>query len=139
MRRLAEGILIVCACAAAVAAQGAAKTTWDGVYTDAQARRGEAAYQKSCATCHAPDLSGVDGPSLTGPEFVKGWTDLTLDDLFERARTTMPAETPGSLARDVYADIVALILSKAGFPAGAADLPSDNTALKQIKFVAVKP
>ena len=37
-------------------AQG--KTTMDGVYSEGQARRGEAVYAKACAGCHQPDLSG---------------------------------------------------------------------------------
>lgn len=122
------------------AVQDRAKSTSDGVYSDAQAKRGEAAYAKSCASCHGPDLTGVDAaPSLTGPEFNAGWNDLTLDDLFERVRTTMPADAPGALTRDQYTDIIAFILSRDGFPPGSGDLPSDNPTLKQIKFTGKKP
>jgi mono/diheme cytochrome c family protein len=122
------------------AIQTAAKTTWDGAYSDAQSKRGEALYSKSCASCHGPDLTGVDAaPSLTGPEFNAGWNDLTLDDLFERMRTTMPADGPGSLERQQYVDILAFILSKDGFPAGQAELPPENQTLKGIKLVAQKP
>jgi mono/diheme cytochrome c family protein len=116
------------------------KSTWDGAYTEAQAKRGEAAYSKSCASCHGPDLAGADtAPSLTGAEFNAGWNDLTLDDLFERIRTTMPADGPGSLERQQYADILSFILTKDGFPAGQTELPPQNPALKGIKFIAKKP
>jgi mono/diheme cytochrome c family protein len=124
----------------AAAPQDKPKTTWDGVYSDEQAKRGADAFAKSCASCHGPDLNGLDtAPSLTGTDFNASWADQTLDDLFERARTTMPADSPGALAREQYADIVAFILSKDGFPAGTADLPADNAALKQVKFIAQKP
>src|SRR5690349_25016350 len=74
------------------------KTTWDGVYSDDQAKRGADAYAKACASCHGPDLAGLDtAPSLTGSDFNASWNDQTLDDLFERARTSMPADAPGSL------------------------------------------
>ena len=41
-----------------VRAQG--KTVWDGVYSDAQAKRGEALFGDKCAMCHGADLSGGD-------------------------------------------------------------------------------
>ena len=146
--RIAAAILVTCAAyggatAAALRAgapQDKPKTTWDGVYTDDQAKRGADAYGKSCAPCHAPDLTGLDtAPSLTGGEFNASWNDQTLDDLFERARTTMPADAPGSLTKELYADIVAFILSKDNFPAGPTELAPENAALKQIKFVVNKP
>ena len=39
------------------AAQGG-KTSMDGVYSDAQAKRGEALYGETCASCHGPALGG---------------------------------------------------------------------------------
>src|SRR5690349_4120126 len=99
--RLAIGLLIA---AALVAVD--AKTTWDGVYTEAQAGRGQTAYGQACVSCHGPDLAGADSaPPLTGPEFMAGWNDQTVDDLFERIRVTMPADAPGSLSREQYVDI----------------------------------
>jgi S-disulfanyl-L-cysteine oxidoreductase SoxD len=121
-------------------AQEKPKTTWDGVYSAAQAARGGEAYGKSCASCHAADLTGQDtAPSLAGAEFNNGWNDLTLGDLYERIHTTMPADGPGSLSPQQYVDIIAFLLSKGNFPAGGADLPAEPTALKQIKYVAQKP
>src|SRR5215471_11542608 len=108
---------------AASAPQDAGKSTWDGVFSEAQAKRGEAAYAKTCAGCHGPDLAGADtAPSLTGAEFTAGWTDQTLDDLFQRIQTTMPGDAPGSLSAEQCADILAFVLSKNGFPAGQSEL-----------------
>jgi mono/diheme cytochrome c family protein len=123
---------------ALVAAQ--AKTTVDSVYTAAQAKRGDAVYDKSCASCHAPDLSGSgQASSLVGKDFNDGWAGQSLGDLFDRIQTTMPADAPGSLKPAEAADVMAFILSKAAFPAGETELPSELEALKEIKFVAPKP
>jgi mono/diheme cytochrome c family protein len=132
-------VLTVALPALILAAQDKPKTTWDGVYTDGQAKRGEAKYSKTCASCHAPDLSGVDGPSLTGAGFNTDWSDLTIDDLASRIRTTMPADGPGTLGPEEVADLVAFLLSKDGFPAGQVELTSQSEGQKGIKFVVQKP
>jgi len=118
---------------AAIAQEG--KTTQDGVYTEAQAKRGEVAYGQYCAKCHGPDLSGADAaPSLTGGDFNVGWNDLTAGDLADRIRTTMPADAVGSLSRTDVADIVAFIFAKDGLPPGQTELPAQSELLKQIKI-----
>lgn len=138
MRALFLPTLILLVCTAA-AAQGS-RNTWDGVYSQAQSKRGEAAYAKTCAGCHGAELTGADtAPSLTGAEFNAAWNDQAADDLAERIRTTMPADAPGSLSRTEVADIMAFIFAKDGFPAGSADLPSTSPELKQIKILAQKP
>jgi mono/diheme cytochrome c family protein len=124
---------------AAVLVAAQAKTTADPVYTAAQATRGEAVYTTSCASCHAPDLSGSGQASpLAGKDFNEGWNGQTLADLFDRIQTTMPADAPGSLKPADTADVMAFILSKAVFPAGEVELPAEVAALKEIKFVTVK-
>ena len=121
-----------------VSAQG--KTTLDGIYTEAQAKRGETIYTGSCASCHGPDLSG-DGqtPGLVGREFNMDWNDLSMSDLFDRTRATMPADAPGTLKPEQAADVIAFLLQKGRFPAGQTELGTDVAALKTIKFVAPKP
>ena len=37
-----------------------ADTVWDGVYSAAQAARGEKAYMRACGGCHRDDASGGD-------------------------------------------------------------------------------
>lgn len=121
-----------------VSAQG--KTTLDGVYTAAQATRGEAVYKESCASCHGDDLSGGgQAPALNDKDFNMDWIDLSLNDLFDRTHLSMPADKPGSLKPEQVADVIAFILSKGNFPAGQTEVPTDAAALKAIKFVAPKP
>jgi len=122
-----------------VAAQGG-KSQWDGVYTEAQAKRGEPMYGQYCASCHGADLAGGEmAPGLTGGEFTSNWNDLSLGDLFERIRVSMPQNAPGSLSRQQDADILSFILSKMNMPAGSAELPTQTEMLKEIKFLAAKP
>jgi mono/diheme cytochrome c family protein len=116
------------------------RTVWDGVYSDAQSKRGEAIYADRCASCHAPDLSGIDqAPPLVGADFATDWNDLALSDLIERIHVSMPADKPGTLTGQEVADVVAFVLQKNAMPAGTADLPADPAALKAIKYIAKKP
>lgn len=118
---------------AAVQAGVAGRTVLDGVYTVDQAKRGQAAYDKSCVDCHQGDLSGGDkGPALAGDTFVRAWVSLTVGDLFDRIRTSMPSDNPGSLSADATSDIVAYLLRSNDYPAGSAELRPDLTALKSI-------
>ena len=127
-------------CAALSAGQPAARSTKDGVYTQGQAKRGEALYGQHCAKCHGAELEGVDqAPPLTGKDFDMDWVGLSMGDLFERTRVSMPADnTKGTLTKAEYADTLAFVLSKCGFPPGPAELPADTDALKPIAFVAAK-
>ena len=126
--------------AAVVLAGVVADSVWSGVYTEAQAKRGEAIYADRCASCHAPDLSGLDqAPALTGADFTTAWNELSMNDLFERVRISMPADKPGSLERQQVADVLAFILQKNGLPAGQTELPTTADGLKAIAFLAKKP
>jgi mono/diheme cytochrome c family protein len=105
-----------------------------GVYTDAQRTRGEAIYKAECSDCHAADLTGGDtAPSLTGYEFLAAWRGTTAADLFDKVRT-MPPTSPGKLTPQQAADVLAFIISRNQFSAGATELPSDPAALKAIRF-----
>jgi mono/diheme cytochrome c family protein len=117
--------------------ESAARTTASGVYTDAQAKRGEALYTQRCAGCHGPDLLGEgQAPSLVGKDFDAEWTGQSMDDLFQRTSVGMPADAPGTLKPSEIADVIAFMLSKGHSPAGQTDLPSDAAALTHIKYVA---
>ena len=116
------------------------KSQWDGVYSKEQAHRGETLYSENCLMCHGADLLGGEmAPPLIGGTFQSNWNELTLGDLFERIRVSMPLTAPGSLSRQQYADILSYMLAKDNFPAGKSDLPTQTESLKEIKFLSTKP
>lgn len=118
-------------------AQNPARTVWDGVYTEAQATRGRELYLKECASCHSENLQGGDeSPGLVGGGFLSQWIDLSVGDLLERTRTTMPQDRPGQLSREAYTEILAHLFKANSFPSGQTELPRDTMALKQILIVA---
>ena len=115
------------------------RSIWDGVFNEEQAKRGEAAFVQACSNCHQRNLEGADmTPALTGGAFMANWDGLTVGDLFDRIRVSMPADRPGTLSRQENADIIAYILRFNQFPAGKEELPRDVQALKQILFKASK-
>jgi quinoprotein glucose dehydrogenase len=123
-----------------VHAQPPTKSIWDGVFSDAQAARGKALYSENCASCHGGELTGGEmAPPLAGGEFMAGWDGLTIGDLFERVRISMPQNAPGSLSGQQNADILAFMFSANKFPSGADELPKEAGILKQIKFEVKKP
>jgi len=106
-----------------------------GVYTDAQAKRGQTAYAEACSKCHLDDLSGgKDSPPLVGDEFLKGWTGKTVGALFDEVRMTMPFDSPGRLTAEQYADILAYIFSANKFPTGNQELPREVAPLQAIQI-----
>ena len=116
------------------------KSQWDGVFSEEQAKRGESLYQQQCSSCHGADLAGGEmAPGLVGGDFSANWNDLTLGQLYDRIRTSMPQNNPGSLSRQQNADILAFILHKGTAPAGKEELPTQSEVLNTIKYVATKP
>ena len=117
----------------------AGKTTNDGVFTDAQVKKGSDLYQQQCAACHDAQLTGSGtAPALAGTDFSANWKDETVGSLFERIRATMPADNPGSMTRAQVSEMVAFILNFNKYPAGQTELGTDFEALKAIKITAVK-
>jgi len=124
----------------AVHAQPPSKSIWDGIYTEEQATRGKALYSQECSSCHGGELTGGEmAPPLAGGEFMAGWDGLTVGDLFERIRISMPQNSPGSLSGQQNADILSFIFSANKFPAGTTEMPKEAGILKQIKFEVKKP
>ena len=118
----------------------AGRSVAEGVYTEAQAKRGEKVYAENCGFCHGDDLKGSDViPPLIGSDFVATWKGKTAADLFEKINTTMPATAPGTLTAEQTADTVAHMLSVAKYPTGAAELSAKMDELKQISIEPPKP
>src|SRR5580704_6418909 len=98
-----------------------------GPYTADQATAGRAAYQTNCASCHAPDLSGREGPQLAGSNFMGRWGDRTAGALINLMQSTMP---PGgeALPGDAYINLAAFILDANSARPGDRALTADSNA-----------
>jgi len=144
--RYRGGVFVIVALAAFVladmpahAGQETTKSVWDSVYTKAQAQKGEAIYNEKCSKCHGADASGGDAPSLADSGFAGDWDGLTVLQLFDRTRSSMPQDAPQSLSREETVNLLSYILSKNNFPAGQTDLSERGEMLGTIKYVATKP
>lgn len=117
-----------------------ARTVWDAIYTTEQATRGERLYAERCARCHGDTLAGMESaPALTGTAFYSNWEGEALEALFERIRSSMPQDKPGTLTRPQNADILAYILRVGSFPAGTSALDGQAGALSGITIRMYKP
>lgn len=126
--------------ATSIGAQSTTRSVWDGVYTEAQAKRGFTVYHQHCASCHGPSLEGGEtaGP-LVGPVFLSNWNGVSVGDMFDRTRMSMPPDKPGTINRQNMADVLAFVFSENQMPPGKAELARQSEKLKPIKFEAVKP
>ena len=121
------------------AQDGAKRSVWDGVYTEAQAMRGERDYGRSCERCHGVDLTGdptTEVPALQSAPFVEQWQGKTAKDLFDLIKRSMPADQPDSLTTRAYVDIVAYLMSANHFPSGSQELSREPGDLQQIRIEA---
>ena len=115
-------------------------TVWDGAYTEEQAKRGKLAYEQGCAECHGPALEGDDmSPPLVGSDFLWAWDGLSLGDLFERIRISMPDGKANSMSRQEKADSLAYLLMMNEMPPGDEELAPQAANLNPIAFKALKP
>ena len=134
---IAVSAVVVCAAWRASAQMPPSRSSWDGIYSVAQAARGEIAYATACSVCHGPQLDGFDAaPALRGGRFMSTWNGVSLADMLNRTRITMPLESPGTMSRQQVADVLAYILSVNGFPPGEGELPRQSGILRGIAFQA---
>lgn len=122
----------------AAVAGSQARSVWDGVFTDEQASRGQAAYAEACTSCHRDDLSGnEDGaPPLSGAAFLQRWVDRPLSEFLFVLAETMPQDAPNSLKPETYVDIIGFILKQNGAPPGKTELRHDAEVLARIRFAS---
>jgi len=121
------------------AAQERKRSVWEGVYSDEQAKRGQTMYRQECSGCHLDDLLG-DGiaPPLVGSPFYFRWNELSVGDMFNAVRTTMPQGAPASLSLQAYLDILSYLFKANKLPAGQSELPTEPPQLDQI-MISEKP
>jgi cytochrome c len=122
--------------------QDSRTTVWNGVYTEAQASRGQQAYQRTCSYCHLKDLSGFGGdttaPPLTGARFFVRWDQLTVAEIFTTVQETMPDNAPSSLSSQEYVDIIGYLFKANDMPSGTTELSTDREKLERI-LITKKP
>jgi mono/diheme cytochrome c family protein len=136
----ATALLAVALWPAPGSTQSPSRSTWSGVYSPAQADRGLQLYLSTCSQCHGPDMTGIDSaPPLTGGKFAANWNGVTLGDMVERIRISMPQNNPGTLTRAEIADVTAYLLQQNGFPAGETELPRQTAVLQTIAYEAYGP
>jgi cytochrome c len=111
-----------------------------GLYTEAQATRGLAVYERACAGCHRLDLLGdatEEVPPLVDEEFVARWGSAPLKELSDFVRQNMPGNAARSLSSGDYSDVLAYLLKANRMPAGTQELtamtPLDNVSLPRPK------
>jgi mono/diheme cytochrome c family protein len=104
----------------------ARRTIWSGVYTNAQAGRGEAVYKANCARCHGEDLTSNPQAILNGDDFLEKWREDTADGLYTFIRTNMPPARRGTqrvpLEDQQYLDVMTYLFKANDFPTGEKEL-----------------
>ena len=134
LRYCAAGIgawaLLVLGFASVPGAQGAVRSVKSGVYTAAQADRGQELYRSKCASCHAPNR-------FTDDFFYTSFAGKPLWEMFDVISDSMPEDNPGSMKPEEYADVIAYLLQLNKFPAGAEDLTPSKDVL--IAIMMEKP
>jgi len=103
------------------------KTTLSGVYTAAQAAKGEDTYYTLCISCHPKG-------TYAGPGFKKNWNDRPLWDLWDWISNKMPKNDPGSLSQAEVVQVMAYILQQNKMPAGSVALSPNEKTLNSIKI-----
>jgi mono/diheme cytochrome c family protein len=114
-------------------AQDGERTLRDGVFSSAQAARGERLFESICMNCHEiTEFTGA-GAYLEEVEGKPLW------ETFEYVWSEMPEDEPASLSPEDYAAVLAYIFSVYGLPSGVSDLPVDRASLEAITITRARP
>ncbi|WP_087751245.1 c-type cytochrome [Paraburkholderia caledonica] len=105
----------------------AAVSTDAPAFDRAQVAHGKTLYSSACAKCHGPDLQGLNAPALRGPSFAPtANAKLTIGGVYGYMATNMPADRPGKMKPQDYADIMAFLLYSNGYSAGKSKLTDES-------------
>jgi mono/diheme cytochrome c family protein len=117
---------LVGAPAAGVDGQERGRSVRDGVYSQAQANRGERLFESICTSCH--ELEEFTG----GGGYLEHAEGQSLGETFDYVSAEMPEDDPGSLPPEEYAAVLAYLLRAYGLPSGTADLPAGREPLETL-------
>ncbi len=87
------------------------------LFSNSEAVQGRVVFEQHCAACHGDDLRGKIGPALIGPSLGSAGNHTTVSIMFNVIAFEMPADYPASLTKQNYADVMAYILQRNGYPA----------------------
>ena len=107
--------------------KAAARSTLSGVYTTAQADKGEDTYFGICITCHPRG-------TYAGDSFKKNWNGRPLSDLYDWVLNKMPKSAPGTLSPAESIHVIAYILRENKMPPGGVALPANAATLRTIRI-----
>lgn len=93
---------------------------------EASVERGQTLFQNECSRCHVP----VEMDARLRAR----WVGRTGQELFEQIRSTMPAETPGSLSNAEYYDLTAFILQS-----GNVQIEGGSMAVPELASLEIDP
>lgn len=103
-------------------------STLEGVYTEAQAARGQAFFRQTCESCHQPS-------QFMSEDFLRVYGGKPLARL-DLAMAEMPENNPGTLTEDNVATLIAYILKLNGYPAGEVPLSGSPD---ELRFITLAP
>ncbi len=110
---------------------------WTGVYTTAQAIRGETDFEQfHCGYCHRADLEGdpSEGVSpLKGDHFMVNWDGQSLADFVRRIHVN-PSDQSSDMDIVTATDITAYVLARNNVPPGKAELPADRAVQATMRW-----
>ncbi|MFU8817100.1 MAG: hypothetical protein ACNA7W_17275 [Pseudomonadales bacterium] len=101
-----------------------ARTTADGVYTEAQAQTGLDVHEKHCAKCHHH--------SYYQGTFLLSWQNQPVASLYDLIQMKMPEDRPGSLRPREYAALIAYVFALNELPAGEDRLGHGHAEMQNI-------
>jgi mono/diheme cytochrome c family protein len=139
-RLVGPAALLLAGLAIAAATTGPQKAAAQGreqrppAFTEEQVRRGKSIYQKNCQDCHGSTLDNGEfgGAPLKGSYFRQHWGSGDVSGLFGYLNALMPADRPGQLTPQAYADVTAFLLSSNGYEASTEELPADEGAQRKM-------
>jgi glucose dehydrogenase/mono/diheme cytochrome c family protein len=118
----ALAVVVLAAAGGVAAKKSLTGSIGDDWYSADQAAQGKTLFAQKCALCHGAKLQGGAGPPLAGSQFFLRYSGKPLSALWSTVHTQMPLNAPGTLSTQQSLAVVAYILQKNGFPAGASPI-----------------
>ncbi len=119
--------------------KGPASTQYSqGIFTVSQADRGMVLFRNECARCHGNRLDDGTAPVLLGPAFLETWNrdGLDLNPLLDMIRSM--DRLGAKLTDQDFVNVMAFVLQRNAYPAGARTLAPDSVSLGGIHLATIE-